>query len=67
MNLSEEAHEGWTQFAARHGLTLAALFEVLGLVDLDDALKQRALDKIVTDAREIAHERRRAGGPKKRL
>lgn len=61
--LSEEAIQGWENWAARHGVTLAALLEAMGLSLLTD---KRAFEElppnlqaIVRHAHEIQRERRR--------
>lgn len=65
LNLSDEAHDGWHAFARRHGISMAVLFEVLGrhLHD-EDLMTKQGLERLVTEGRELTHERRRAGGPK---
>lgn len=64
VNVTEAAHQAYSGFAAQHGVTLAAFVEVLGL-HINDAFPDATLAKLVTEARELAHARRRAGGPRK--
>lgn len=54
MNISDEAHAGWSRFAAQHGMSLAVLLEVLG----------RYIERIASEGRELTAQRRKAGGPK---
>lgn len=63
VRLSEEAIQGWENWAARQGLTLAALLEALGLTLEND---KRGFDELpeymqrtVRKAHEIQRERRR--------
>lgn len=64
--MSDDAHEGWSQFAKRHGMSVSVLLEVLGR-RLDDSLfKSDALRALAEEGRDLTHERRRAGGPRKR-
>jgi hypothetical protein len=65
VKLSEEAHDGWTRFAIEQGVTITALVELLGR-RMADGKPVRIDDRLVRDARALAHERRRAGGPRKR-
>lgn len=64
--LSDDAHRGWNDFAAKHGFTVVAFQEVLGLHLGDDIFKVRALEQIITEARVLAHQRGRAGGPRRK-
>ena len=63
MNVSDESHEGWSRFAAQHGMSLAVLLEVLGR-HLDEALTGETLERIAVEGRELTAQRRKAGGPK---
>lgn len=62
--VSDESHEGWHRFAAEHGLTVASMLEVLGR--RIDALPPDVRDQLVAEARQVAADRRRLGGPKKK-
>lgn len=64
MEVSDEAHAGWTEFAKRHGISVTVLLEVIGRHLADDLLTPKALQRIVEEGRELTHERRRAGGPR---
>lgn len=66
LNVSDESHAGWTRFAAEQGVSLAVLLEVLGRHLNDDVLRPEALDAIVREARQLTHERRRHGGPRRK-
>jgi hypothetical protein len=66
VNISDEAHAGWSRFAAEHGISMAVLFEVLGRHLADDVLRPDVLETIVREGRELTHERRRAGGPRRK-
>lgn len=61
--LTDEAIQGWENWADRQGLTLAALLEAVGLALLED---DRSFDQLppriqetVTNAHEIQRERRK--------
>ena len=62
VNLSPEAKAAWDSFTARHGFSMAAWLEVVGR-NLDTAFAPKTFDRLVIEARELTHERRRAGGP----
>jgi hypothetical protein len=68
MDLSNEAHDGWSRFAAENGVPLTALMEILGkhMGKNPSPLKQEAKDAILKEARALAHERRKAGGPRRK-
>jgi hypothetical protein len=65
VKLSEEAHDGWTRFAVEQGVTITALVELLGR-RMADGKPVRVDDRLIRQARALAHERRRAGGPRKK-
>lgn len=64
LDVSEESHAGFTEFAKRHGMSVSVLLDVLGRHLDDDSFKQAALHQMIAEGRELTHERRRAGGPK---
>lgn len=66
LKLSDESHDGWSRFTREHGVSLAVLLEVLGRHINDDVFRVAARDRIISEARDLTHERRRAGGPRRR-
>lgn len=60
--VTEEALDGWRDFADRHGVDRTALAEVIGLrlAGLSDPLP-RLLEQWVREARDLKNERRRRG------
>ena len=58
--VTEEARDGWRDFCDRHGIDRASLAEVIGLhlAEVDGGLPP-LLERWVTEARELAAERRR--------
>lgn len=64
LEVSDEAHAGWTAFAKRHGMSVSVLFEILGRHLTDDVFKADVLRRLAEEGRDLTHERRRAGGPR---
>lgn len=63
-NLSDDAYDGWHEFAKEHGVTVVALLEALGLrlgTYDETARLPEVLRQAVKDARGIAAERRGRG------
>ncbi len=63
VRLSDEARDLWTEFAARHGVSVSALLEAMALsmtarADTPLTPEQRA---VIEEARAIDVERRRRG------
>lgn len=63
MNVSDASHAGWHDFARKHGMSLAVLLEVMGR-HLDEVIDAKAFKPVEDEGRDLAHQRRRAGGPK---
>ena len=64
VRISDEGHDGWMRFCASHGVTLTALLEVVGRKGPATVFGPKQ-DALIREARELAHERRAAGGPRK--
>lgn len=47
-------------------MSVTVLLDVLGRHLNDRAFAPKALDKIVKEGRDLSHERRRAGGPRRK-
>lgn len=60
VRIDDEARDAWKAFADRHGVTVAALLEVIGL-GLPDGELGPVLVAVVEQARAIDVERRRRG------
>lgn len=65
--LSDEAADGWHQFADLHGVSVSALLEAFGRA-LAAAVEGREprLAEVVDEARVIDTERRKRPGPRRR-
>lgn len=66
IDLSDDSLANWHAFARRHGMTLAALLEVMGRHIDDSVIHARVLKRIEEEGRDLAHERRRKGGPRRK-
>ena len=64
INLTELAHAGWEAWADRHGTTVTALIETIGLAVADQPDKrQLGLEDIGRRARELSQSRKRRRRP----
>jgi hypothetical protein len=62
--LSEDAHDGWHDFAAEQGVSVSALLEVIGgtLTSSSDLSQEWTVGKLVMAARRLGADRRRRVG-----
>lgn len=66
VNVSDESHRGWAGLAKKLGVSQQVMFDVLGRHIADGTLDLDVPDEIAQEARDLTHERRRAGGPRKK-
>ena len=59
VGVSDEAHEAWRLFAKAHGVSVAALVEVIGPALGDGSLSRQ---RLVSEARRVDGERRARPG-----
>ena len=59
VNLSDQAHQGWQAWADRHGTTVTALIETIGLELASRTDTSKRADEIGQRARELSQARKR--------
>lgn len=61
-HVTQQAHDGWHDFAANHGPTVSALLEVIGgrLADGETKIDMKALAREALQI-DVAHRRRNRG------
>lgn len=65
VRISEEAHDAWMRFCADQGVTLTGFLEVTGQRGPLSVLNPKVLSGLLVEVRELDHERRAAGGPRR--
>lgn len=66
VSVSDAARDGWANLAKTLGASQQVMFDVLGRHLEDGTLSIDVPATIAAEARELTHERRRLGGPRRR-